>query len=100
MPATHWCVSHPGELRLVRGECMASIGAVSNPDQANQKLGKAGRKRWLGKRPAVRGRGHEPGRPSAWRWRGPVIRRSPSGDALGQADQGDEDQAQQKDLTA
>ena len=44
-----------GELRLVRGECMASIGAVSNPDQANQKLGKAGRKRWLGKRPAVRG---------------------------------------------
>ena len=44
-----------GELRLVRGECMASIGAVSNPDQANQKLGKAGRKRWLGKRPSVRG---------------------------------------------
>ena len=44
-----------GELRMVRAECMATIGAVSNPDQANIKLGKAGRKRWLGKRPAVRG---------------------------------------------
>ena len=44
-----------GELRLVRGECMATIGAVSNQDQQNIKLGKAGRKRWLGKRPAVRG---------------------------------------------
>ncbi len=44
-----------GELRLVRGECMATIGAVSNPDQQNIKLGKAGRSRWLGKRPAVRG---------------------------------------------
>ena len=44
-----------GEVRMVRGECMATIGAVSNPDQANIKLGKAGRKRWLGKRPSVRG---------------------------------------------
>lgn len=44
-----------GELRLVRAECMATIGAVSNPDQKNIKLGKAGRKRWLGKRPQVRG---------------------------------------------
>ncbi|NQV82356.1 MAG: 50S ribosomal protein L2 [Rhodospirillales bacterium] len=44
-----------GELRLVRGECMATIGAVSNPDQQNIKLGKAGRNRWLGKRPSVRG---------------------------------------------
>ena len=43
------------EVRMVRAECMATIGAVSNPDQANIKLGKAGRKRWLGKRPAVRG---------------------------------------------
>ena len=39
----------------MRGECMATIGAVSNPDHANIKLAKAGRKRWLGKRPAVRG---------------------------------------------
>ncbi len=44
-----------GEVRVVRGECMATVGAVSNPDQANIKLGKAGRKRWLGKRPSVRG---------------------------------------------
>lgn len=44
-----------GEVRMVRQECMATIGAVSNPDQANVKLGKAGRKRWLGKRPSVRG---------------------------------------------
>ena len=44
-----------GEQRLVRGDCMATIGAVSNPDQKNIKLGKAGRKRWLGKRPHVRG---------------------------------------------
>ncbi len=44
-----------GELRLVRGECMATIGAVSNPDQSNINLGKAGRNRWLGKRPSVRG---------------------------------------------
>ncbi len=44
-----------GEVRMVRAECMATVGAVSNPDQTNIKLGKAGRKRWLGKRPAVRG---------------------------------------------
>ena len=44
-----------GEIRMVRAECMATVGAVSNPDQKNIKLGKAGRKRWLGKRPSVRG---------------------------------------------
>jgi large subunit ribosomal protein L2 len=44
-----------GELRMVRGECMATIGAVSNPDQQNINLGKAGRSRWLGRRPHVRG---------------------------------------------
>ena len=44
-----------GEIRLVRAECMATIGAVSNADQQNIKLGKAGRSRWLGKRPSVRG---------------------------------------------
>lgn len=44
-----------GELRMVRGECMATVGAVSNPDKQNANLGKAGRKRWLGKRPSVRG---------------------------------------------
>ena len=44
-----------GEQRLVLGACLATIGAVSNPDQANIKLAKAGRSRWLGKRPSVRG---------------------------------------------
>ena len=44
-----------GELRIVRSECMATIGAVSNPDQKNIKIGKAGRSRWLGRRPKVRG---------------------------------------------
>jgi len=44
-----------GETRMVRAECMATIGAVSNPDNSNIKLGKAGRKRWMGKRPSVRG---------------------------------------------
>ncbi len=44
-----------GEMRRVRAECMATIGAVSNSDQKNIKLGKAGRNRWLGRRPTVRG---------------------------------------------
>lgn len=44
-----------GEVRVVRSECMATIGAVSNPDQKNIKIGKAGRSRWLGNRPKVRG---------------------------------------------
>src|SRR5689334_3264095 len=44
-----------GELRTVRGECMATIGAVSNPDNANRQIGKAGRSRWLGRKPHNRG---------------------------------------------
>src|SRR4051812_2293238 len=44
-----------GELRLVRGECIATVGAVSNPDNSNQQIGKAGRSRWLGRRPHNRG---------------------------------------------
>lgn len=44
-----------GELRMVRAECMATIGAVSNPDHQNVNYGKAGRMRWLGVRPTVRG---------------------------------------------
>ena len=44
-----------GETRLVRGSCLATIGAVSNPDNSNTNMGKAGRNRWLGKRPSVRG---------------------------------------------
>jgi len=44
-----------GELRIVRGECMATVGAVSNPDHMNTNDGKAGRTRWKGRRPSVRG---------------------------------------------
>lgn len=44
-----------GEVRLVSSECWATIGAVSNPDHQNVVIGKAGRKRWLGVRPTVRG---------------------------------------------
>ncbi len=44
-----------GEMRLVLGACKATIGVVSNPDQKNINLGKAGRSRWLGIRPNVRG---------------------------------------------
>jgi len=44
-----------GEMRMIRQECMATVGAVSNQDNQNQNLGKAGRNRWKGKRPSVRG---------------------------------------------
>jgi large subunit ribosomal protein L2 len=44
-----------GELRVVRAECMATVGAVSNADNMNQHIGKAGRNRWLGRRPHNRG---------------------------------------------
>jgi len=43
-----------GETRRVRADCMASVGAVSNPDHSNQVIGKAGRNRWKGNRPTVR----------------------------------------------
>jgi large subunit ribosomal protein L2 len=43
-----------GETRKVRADCMASVGAVSNPDHMNQVTGKAGRTRWKGTRPTVR----------------------------------------------
>jgi len=44
-----------GEARMVPAKCMATIGAVSNPDNKNINKAKAGRNRWLGKRPSVRG---------------------------------------------
>jgi large subunit ribosomal protein L2 len=44
-----------GELRLVHPHCRATIGVVGNADHGNQSLGKAGRRRWLGRRPHVRG---------------------------------------------
>jgi large subunit ribosomal protein L2 len=49
-----------GEVRRVRQACLATIGQVGNPDHSNIKLGKAGRKRHLGFRPAVRGSAMSP----------------------------------------
>jgi large subunit ribosomal protein L2 len=49
-----------GELRMVPANCMATIGAVSNPDHQNEVIGKAGRNRWKGKRPHVRGTAMNP----------------------------------------
>ena len=44
-----------GEQRLVHGQCFGTVGAVSNPDHSNINLGKAGRSRWLGRKPHNRG---------------------------------------------
>ncbi len=44
-----------GEMRMVLVTCLATIGSVSNADHMNVSTGKAGRKRWLGRRPRVRG---------------------------------------------
>ena len=72
-----------GELRLVRQECMATVGAVSNPDNSNQNIGKAGRNRLKGIRPKRPRRRDEPDRPPARRRRGPHLRRPASGHARG-----------------
>jgi large subunit ribosomal protein L2 len=50
-----------GEVRLVNIQCMATIGQVGNTEHGNIRLGKAGRKRWLGFRPSVRGSAMDPG---------------------------------------
>jgi len=49
-----------GEVRLVSKNCYATIGKVSNEEHANVKIGKAGRKRWMGRRPQVRGKAMNP----------------------------------------
>src|ERR1700676_1787706 len=49
-----------GEQRLVHGRCIATIGAVSNPDNMNVSIGKAGRTRWMGRRGHVRGEAMNP----------------------------------------
>ncbi|MGD9100825.1 MAG: 50S ribosomal protein L2 [Anaerolineae bacterium] len=49
-----------GEMRMVLGRCIATVGQVGNVDHSNIKLGKAGRKRWLGIRPTVRGSAMNP----------------------------------------
>jgi len=49
-----------GEVRRILGSCRATIGELSNPDHKNISYGKAGRKRWLGRRPHVRGTAKNP----------------------------------------
>ncbi len=49
-----------GEIRLINSACLATIGSVSNPDNRNINIGKAGRNRWLGIRPTVRGTAMNP----------------------------------------
>jgi large subunit ribosomal protein L2 len=49
-----------GETRMVPASCMASVGAVSNPDHLNEVVGKAGRSRWKGSRPVSRGIARNP----------------------------------------
>jgi len=49
-----------GEMRLIHESCMATIGQVGNTDHGNIKLGKAGRSRWMGWRPTVRGTAMDP----------------------------------------
>ena len=49
-----------GEMRKIHVRCMATVGQVSNPDHINVNLGKAGRRRWLGWRPTVRGSAMDP----------------------------------------
>ena len=89
-----------GELRMVLDSCLATVGAVSNPDNMNQNLGKAGRKRHKGKRPSVRGvvmnpfdhphgggegkssGGRHPVTPSGKKTRGPKTRKNKSTDRL------------------
>ncbi|MGY4358669.1 ribosomal protein L2 [Bradyrhizobium sp. i1.7.7] len=86
-----------GEQRLVHGRCRGTIGAVSNPDHMNTSIGKAGRNRWLGRKPHNRGVSMNPidhphgggeGRTSGGRH---------PGHPVGQADQGQEDPQQQVD---
>ena len=86
-----------GEQRLVLPSCMATVGAVSNPDHMNISSARPAASRWLGMQAVGARRRHEPDRPSAWRRRRPHLGRPSSGHALGQADQGQEDALQQGD---
>ncbi len=49
-----------GEVRMIRSKCWATVGQVSNPEFSAQVIGKAGRARWLGRRPTVRGSAMNP----------------------------------------
>ena len=80
-----------GEMRRVFSQCKATIGAIGNEDHSNISIGKAGRTRWLGRRPKVRGVVIESRGPPARRRRRPQLGRASPLHALGQADQGLQD---------
>ena len=77
-----------GEIRRVPAACRATIGTLGNADHMGIVLGKAGRKRWMGRRPARPRHRHEPHRPSPRRRRRPHQGRPPSGQPHGQVGQG------------
>ena len=84
-----------GEIRKIHIDCRATIGQVSNTEHQNMSLGKAGRTRWLGRRPHNRGVTHEPRRSPDGRWRRPHQRRTSPVLAVGSARQGPQDAQQQ-----
>ena len=86
-----------GEVRLVRGRVHGHGRRGHQPGPPEHLTGKAGRTRWLGRRPVNSRRRHEPGRPSARRRRRPHLGRPSSGHPVGQADQGQEDPQEQGD---
>ena len=96
-PATPRSASARASCAWCRDGCMATVGAVSNPDHMNKSLGKAGRVRSQGPPPARARRRHEPGRPPARRRRGQDLGRPSPGHPVGQADQGPQDPHQQGD---
>ena len=59
-----------GEIRLVNKKCFATLGQVSNPDYNQIVIGKAGRSRWLWKRPTVLGKSMNPVDHPHWGWEG------------------------------
>ena len=75
-----------GEMRRVPLTCRATVGQVGNVDHQNINWGKAGRNRWKGKRPSVRGSAMNPVAPPARRRRGQVEGRTPPGHPVGRAD--------------
>ncbi len=87
-----------GEQRLVHGRCLATVGAVSNPDHMNISIGKAGRNRWKGRMPSDRGVAMNPVDHPHGGGEGRTGR-PPSGYALGLPDQGQEDPQEQAHQT-
>ena len=80
-----------GEIRKINIECVATIGQVGNLDHENVSIGKAGRSRWLGKRPHVRGVAMNPVDHPLGGGEGKTSGGRHPGDAVGPADQGLQD---------